>query len=67
MNLTDLKEKKNNMNKIINDKSDIVFGYNIELINHNNYYIFKALKESMMYNNALKKEVVVVDVEVNAV
>ena len=53
------------MNKIINDKSDIVFGYNIELINHNNYYIFKALKESMMYNNALKKEVIVV--YVNAV
>jgi hypothetical protein len=55
------------MNKIINDKSDIVFGYNIELYNNNNYYIFKALKESMMYNNALKKEVVVVDVKVNAV
>ena len=51
------------MNKIINDKSDIIFGYNIELYN-NNYYIFKALKESMMYNNALKKEVVVVDVNV---
>jgi hypothetical protein len=49
------------MNEIINDKSDIVFGYNIELYN-NNYYIFKALKESMMYTNALKKEVVDVNV-----
>jgi len=49
------------MNKIINDKTDIVFGYNIELYN-NNYYIFKALKESMMYTNALKQEVVDVNV-----
>lgn len=49
------------MNQIINDKSDIIFGYNIELYN-NNYYIFKALKESMMYTNALKQEVVDVNV-----
>ena len=49
------------MDKIINDKSDIVFGYNIELYN-NNYYIFKALKESMMYTNALNQEVVDVNV-----
>ena len=49
------------MDKIINDKSDIVFGYNIELYN-NNYYIFKALKESMMYTNDLNQEVVDVNV-----